>query len=97
VSGHKSNNNSDQTDRALAPEGDLMTVYEAAEYLNCSYRTLYQLVRNGDLPALRLGGVRLWRVRRSDFEVWISAGGSLRPKKGRGKGRPPAHPQDREG
>jgi excisionase family DNA binding protein len=70
-----------------------MTLREAAEYLHCSYSTLFSMVRNGDFPAFRLGGMWQWRLWRSDMEAWIRRGGFHSAKKGPGKGRP-ALPQD---
>jgi excisionase family DNA binding protein len=32
-------------------------------------RTIYRLIKNGELPAIRIG--RQWRFRRADLEEWI--------------------------
>src|SRR5690348_5082414 len=57
------------SDRKTGPETDIMTVGEVADYLNCHYSTIYRLLRNGALPAFRIGGA--WRFRRAAIESWI--------------------------
>jgi excisionase family DNA binding protein len=32
-------------------------------------RTIYRLIKSGNLPAVRIGGQ--WRFRRSDLDAWI--------------------------
>jgi excisionase family DNA binding protein len=49
---------------------EIMTVHDAAEYLNCAPVTVQRLVRRGDLPGLRLG--RQLRFRRKDIDQWIA-------------------------
>lgn len=48
---------------------DLLDIASVAEYLGVSERTVYNRVRSGDLPALKVG--RLWRVRATDLEAWL--------------------------
>ena len=48
---------------------EIMTVHDAAEYLNCAPVTIQRLVRRGELPGLRLG--RQLRFRREDIDRWI--------------------------
>jgi len=52
-------------------EREVMTLRDAAEYLNCHPSTLYRMVNHGDIPGFRLGGG--WRFRRSDLEKWIAS------------------------
>lgn len=47
------------------PSDRLMTVQEAAQYLHVSDNTAYQLIREGILPAVKLG--RQWRVNLAAF------------------------------
>jgi len=47
----------------------LMSVEEVAEYLGLEYKTVYRLVRSGDLPAARIG--RIYRVGQSDLLSYI--------------------------
>ncbi len=53
---------------------ELWDVARVAEYLGVTERTVYNKVRSGDLPALKVG--RLWRVRAVDLETWLSRRGS---------------------
>ena len=47
------------------PSDRLVTVQEAARYLHVSDNTAYTLIREGKLPAVRLG--RQWRVNLTAF------------------------------
>lgn len=49
---------------------ELWDIARTAEYLGVTERTVYSKVRSGDLPAVKVG--RLWRVRPSDVESWLS-------------------------
>ncbi len=58
----------------------LWDISRVAEYLGVSERTVYNKVRSGDLPAVKVG--RLWRVRPQDIEAWLarrSSAGSGEP------------------
>lgn len=44
---------------------------EVAEILNISSSQTYALVRNGELPAIKIGGRGQWRVERSQLEQYI--------------------------
>lgn len=44
---------------------------DVAEVLNISASQTYALVRNGDLPAIKIGGRGQWRVERSVLEEYI--------------------------
>lgn len=48
---------------------ELWDVKRVAAYLGVSERTVYQRVRSGELPAVRVG--RVWRVRADDVERWL--------------------------
>lgn len=52
-----------------------MDIASVAAYLGVTERTVYNKVRAGDLPAVKVG--RLWRVRRADLEAWLAGGGTL--------------------
>jgi excisionase family DNA binding protein len=45
---------------------------DVAEILNISASQTYALVRNGDLPAIKIGGRGQWRVERSELEAYIA-------------------------
>ncbi|MRS11725.1 MAG: helix-turn-helix domain-containing protein [Actinobacteria bacterium] len=53
---------------------ELLSIETVARYLGVSERTVYNRVRAGDLPALKVG--RLWRVRAADVEAWLGRGRS---------------------
>ncbi len=53
---------------------DLWDIARTAAYLGVTERTVYNKVRSGDLPAVKVG--RLWRVRESDLQAWL--GGTSR-------------------
>ena len=40
----------------MAEESEFLTLPEAAELLRLGQRTLYRLARQGDLPAIKIGG-----------------------------------------
>ena len=48
---------------------DLMTTKELSEYLQLDRRTIYKLLKSGDIPANRVG--HQWRFFRSDIDDWI--------------------------
>lgn len=53
----------------------LWDIARVAEYLGVSERTVYNRVRAGELPAIKIG--RLWRVRAADLESWLGAPSAL--------------------
>ncbi len=48
---------------------ELLTVAETCRYLKVTPRTLYRYIKDGDLPAFKLG--KEWRFVRSELEQWI--------------------------
>jgi excisionase family DNA binding protein len=48
---------------------ELWDIARVASYLGVTERTVYNKVRGGELPAVKVG--RLWRVRESDLEAWL--------------------------
>lgn len=48
-----------------------LTTAEVLGYLRINPRTIYRLIRRGELPAVRVG--HQWRFRRSDLEAWLDA------------------------
>lgn len=54
---------------------ELLDIAAVADYLGVSERTVYNRVRSGELPALKVG--RLWRVRVADLEAWLGTAASL--------------------
>ncbi len=54
---------------------ELLTIPETSELLRIGERTVYQMCREGRLPAAKVAGH--WRIRRRDLEAWLDAGGEL--------------------
>jgi excisionase family DNA binding protein len=48
----------------------LLTVAEVAATMRVSNMTVYRLIKNGDLPALRVG--KNYRIRESDVDAFLS-------------------------
>ena len=48
-----------------------MTVNEVAQLMRVSKMTVYRLIRNGDLPAVRVG--RGYRIREEDVHRYLDA------------------------
>jgi excisionase family DNA binding protein len=46
-----------------------LTTEEVLAYLKVTPRTIYRLIRSGELPAVRIG--RQYRFRRSDLDGWL--------------------------
>ncbi|MDQ4031275.1 MAG: helix-turn-helix domain-containing protein, partial [Actinomycetota bacterium] len=57
-------------DNQLA-ERAVYTVVEVAQLLSLSRGTAYALVRDGTIPALRLGG--RWVIPRARFHAWLDS------------------------
>lgn len=47
-----------------------MTVQDVAEYLNVDPKTVYRMVKRGDLPGFKVGGS--WRFQKDDLDAWIA-------------------------
>jgi excisionase family DNA binding protein len=47
-----------------------LTTEEVLDCLNVNSRTIYRLIRSGELPAVRIG--RQWRFRRTDLDAWLA-------------------------
>jgi len=53
--------------------GRFLTLADVADELAISADEVHQLVRSGELPAIRVGAKGQWRVERSEFEGYIAA------------------------
>ncbi len=51
---------------------ELWDIARVAAYLGVTERTVYNKVRSGELPAVKVG--RLWRVRAPELEAWLAGG-----------------------
>jgi excisionase family DNA binding protein len=47
-----------------------LTTEEVLDCLKVNPRTIYRLIKSGELPAVRIG--RQWRFRRTDLDDWIN-------------------------
>lgn len=54
-------------DRPKQTSGGTITPYEAADLLKVTPQTIYNWIREGEVPATKVGK-RLWRIPRSEFE-----------------------------
>ncbi len=48
---------------------DVLTAYEAMDYLGIGENTLYRLLKSGELGAFRIG--RIWKVPRKELDKYI--------------------------
>lgn len=63
---------SDMTMMNIKPPTELaafLTTDDVLGYLKVNARTIYRLIRTGELPAVRIG--RQWRFRRTDLDDWL--------------------------
>jgi len=54
------------------PDGDILTLKELATYLKIPESTLYKIVREGSVPAQKIG--KHWRFSKKAIESWIASG-----------------------
>ena len=52
-----------------ASKSAFLTTEEVLGCLKVNPRTIYRLIKTGELPAIRIG--RQWRFRRADLNEWI--------------------------
>jgi len=48
---------------------EILTIEEAAKFLQLSKRTLYKLVREGELPGKKI--LNKWRFERESLKRWV--------------------------
>ena len=48
---------------------DILTAYEAMDYLGVGENTLYRLLNDGKLGAFRIG--RIWKIPRKELDKYI--------------------------
>ena len=53
----------------MARDDEILTVNEAAAYLKLHPKTVYRLVKKGEIPAQRVGGA--WRLYRARLRRWM--------------------------
>jgi excisionase family DNA binding protein len=62
-------NLSDSVSMSDLPRAEIYTVPQVARMLDMNLGTVYQLLRNGVIPAKRLG--RRWVIPRKRFHQWL--------------------------
>ena len=55
----------------------LLKLKDVAKYLTITTRTAYRLVRDGQLPAYKIGGS--WRFKKREVEAWVQRFRNRRP------------------
>ena len=75
-----------RTDDYIMNDEHFLHTDEVGAYLQVHQRTLYRLIRNGQLPAVRVG--RQWRFRRQDLEAWLRGGRQTGKLTRAARGRP---------
>ena len=55
--------------KGKASQSAFLTTADVLSCLKVDPRTIYRLIKTGELPAVRLG--RQWRFRRDDLNEWI--------------------------
>jgi len=50
-------------------DGEVMTISDVAQYLRLSEAKVYELARNGTIPALRIG--KSWRFQKDLLKQWV--------------------------
>jgi excisionase family DNA binding protein len=58
---------------------EILTLPELAKYLRVTRQTIYNLLWEKKIPALRVG--RHWRFRKSDIDKWVSTQAIKRTRK----------------
>ncbi len=51
---------------------ELYTVDEAASILKLSAYTVRRLLREGELPGIKIGAGQLWRIRKDELEAYLT-------------------------
>jgi excisionase family DNA binding protein len=57
--------------RTNQARSDLLTVEQVADYLQLNKLTIYKYIREGRLPAVKIG--KVYRVRRPDIEAFLES------------------------
>ena len=52
-----------------------LSIEDAAKLLDVDYKTIYRLVRSGEIPAARIG--RVYRIKRADFDGFFERSKSV--------------------
>ena len=69
---HAKKVHSETTKGLMKMQKEVLTVEEAAELLRLSKRSLYKLVRQGEIPGKKI--LNKWRLDRDALKRWLSEG-----------------------
>lgn len=58
-----------EKDITLEKEKRLLTIDEVAEFLHMNPMTVYSWVKDGKIPAFKIG--KVWRFRKSEIDEWL--------------------------
>ncbi len=53
----------------MAKSKEVMTVKDIAEYMDIHPMTIYKYVKEGEIPAFKIGSN--WRIRRDSIQKWM--------------------------
>lgn len=53
------------------PDQDLLTIKQVAQLLQLRETTIYAWVKNGKIPAIKVG--RSWQFRQSELTLWLDS------------------------
>jgi excisionase family DNA binding protein len=67
--------------QSKASKSAFLTTEQVLDCLKVNPRTIYRLIKTGELPAIRIG--RQWRFRRADLDDWIDRQQTTASKAGR--------------
>ena len=56
----------------MITEERLMTIEDLAEYLQVKKRTVYEWLKKGKVPALKIVGQ--WRFKKDKIDAWVETG-----------------------
>jgi excisionase family DNA binding protein len=66
----------------VAAVGEVMTVKDLSDYLQCNQSTIYRLLKRGELPAFKVGSD--WRFMTEEIRTWCKRK-MARPRRGPGE------------
>ena len=66
----------------VAAVGEVMTVKDLSDYLQCNQSTIYRLLKRGELPAFKVGSD--WRFMTEEIRTWCKRK-MARPSRGPGE------------
>jgi excisionase family DNA binding protein len=61
--------------QSVIPRREILTPREAADYLSVHVRTIYRLVKHGEIPGRKVGGS--WRFKKDALDEWLSWRGDV--------------------